>query len=58
MSNDDNGSGHRMTWIGAAVAIALLLVGVWLARELTAAGRLQDCLMQGRTNCAAIQPSQ
>ena len=41
---------------GLAVAVVLLLVGLWLARELTAASKMQDCLMSGRTNCNVIQP--
>ncbi len=41
---------------GLAVAVVLLVVGMWLARELTAASKMQDCLMSGRTNCNVIQP--
>ena len=41
---------------GLAVAVLLLVVGLWLARELTAASKMQDCLMSGRTNCNVIQP--
>jgi hypothetical protein len=41
---------------GLAVAVVLLVVGLWLARELTAASKMQDCLMSGRTNCNVIQP--
>ena len=41
---------------GLAIAIVLLVVGWWLARELTAASKMQDCLMSGRTNCNQIQP--
>ncbi len=43
---------------GLAIAIVLLVVGVWLAHELSAASKLQDCLMSGRTNCNQIQPAQ
>ena len=41
---------------GLAVAVVLLVIGLWLARELTAASKMQDCLMSGRTNCNVIQP--
>jgi hypothetical protein len=41
---------------GLAIAAVLLVVGIWLARELTAASKMQDCLMSGRTNCNQIQP--
>ena len=42
---------------GLAIAVILLAVGLWLARELTAASKMQDCLMSGRTNCNVIQPA-
>jgi hypothetical protein len=41
---------------GLAIAVVLLVVGLWLARELTAASKMEDCLMSGRTNCNVIQP--
>jgi hypothetical protein len=34
--------------------VVLLVLGLWLAHELTAASKMQDCLMSGRTNCNAI----
>jgi hypothetical protein len=43
---------------GLVIAVVLLAVGVWLAHELTAASKMQDCLMSGRTNCNTIQPTQ
>ena len=33
----------------------LFLVGWLLAHELYASGKLEDCLMSGRTNCAPIE---
>jgi hypothetical protein len=42
---------------GLVIAIVLLAVGVWLARDLTAASKLQDCVMSGRTNCKVIEPA-
>jgi hypothetical protein len=41
---------------GLVIAVVLLVVGLWLAHELTAASKMQDCLMSGRTNCNVIQP--
>jgi hypothetical protein len=49
------GSNRRGAVAGLAIAVVLLVVGVWLAHELTAASKLQDCLMSGRTNCNTIQ---
>jgi hypothetical protein len=40
---------------GLAIAIVLLAIGVWLAKELTSASKMQDCLMSGRTNCNTIE---
>jgi hypothetical protein len=42
---------------GLAVAVVLLVVGLWLAHALTAASKMQDCLMSGRTNCNVIEPA-
>ena len=41
---------------GLAIAAVLLVVGLWLAHELRAASKMQDCVMSGRTNCNTIQP--
>ncbi|HET7886867.1 MAG TPA: hypothetical protein VFL62_11620 [Bradyrhizobium sp.] len=41
---------------GLAIAVVLLALGLWLAHELRAASKMQDCLMSGRTNCNQIQP--
>ncbi|MBV8926636.1 MAG: hypothetical protein JOZ74_14805 [Bradyrhizobium sp.] len=42
---------------GLVIAVVLLAVGLWLARDLTAASKLQDCVMSGRTNCNVIEPA-
>lgn len=41
---------------GLAIAVVLLVVGLWLAHELRTASKLQDCVMSGRTNCNVIEP--
>jgi hypothetical protein len=43
--------------IGLLIALLLVLGGLFLVRVLGRAGRLQDCVMSGRTNCAPIDPS-
>jgi hypothetical protein len=45
---------RRRALAGLAVAVVLLVVGLWLTHELTAASKMQDCLMTGRTNCNVI----
>ena len=55
---EKDGSGSRAPAIaGLAIAVVLLAVGIWLAHELTAASKMQDCLMSGRTNCNVVQPA-
>jgi hypothetical protein len=55
--DDPESQGNRTpAMAGLAIAVVLLVVGLWLARELTAASKMQDCLMSGRTNCNVIQP--
>ena len=37
------------------VALSLVVLGLVLVKMLGDAGRLQDCVMSGRTNCAPIE---
>jgi hypothetical protein len=53
----EQGGGRYRSLAGLAIAVALLAIGLWLAHELTAASKMQDCLMSGRTNCNAIDPA-
>ena len=55
MDEPDQGGNRHTALAGLAIAVVLLVVGVWLAHELTAASKMQDCLMSGRTNCNTIQ---
>jgi hypothetical protein len=54
--DDKDGQDRRFTASLAGLAIALLLavLGVFLVQKLSASAKLQDCLMQGRSNCAPI----
>ncbi len=52
--DEDQGGSRRGAIAGLVVAVVLLVVGLWLARELTATSKMQDCLMSGRTNCNII----
>jgi hypothetical protein len=54
MTDPEQGGNRRGAIAGLAIAVVLLLVGVWLAHELTGASKMQDCLMSGRTNCNVI----
>jgi hypothetical protein len=57
VSDPDKGGNRRGALMGLLVAAVMLAVGLWLARELTAASKMQDCLMSGRTNCNVIEPA-
>jgi hypothetical protein len=41
--------------LGLIVILSLAIAGVLLVRDLGAESTLEDCLMQGRTNCAPIE---
>jgi hypothetical protein len=58
MTDPEQGDSRRGAIVGLVVAAVMLAVGLWLARDLTAASKMQDCLMSGRTNCNVIQPAQ
>ncbi|HYL72522.1 MAG TPA: hypothetical protein VET66_12290 [Steroidobacteraceae bacterium] len=45
---------HKPGLLGLSVAVALIVLGLILVHLLGAAGRLQDCVMSGRSNCAPI----
>jgi hypothetical protein len=53
----DDGDNRRGAMAGLVIAVVLLAVGIWLARDLSAASKMQDCLMSGRTNCNTIEPA-
>ena len=53
----DQGGSRRPAIAGLVIAAVLLVAGLWLAHELTAASKMQDCLMSGRTNCNTIEPA-
>jgi len=57
MREPDEGDSRRGAMVGLLVAVVMLAVGLWLAHDLTAASKLQDCLMSGRTNCNVIEPA-
>jgi hypothetical protein len=56
MNEPEPKENRRPAIAGLLIAVVLLVVGLWLAHELTAASKMQDCLMSGRTNCNVIQP--
>ena len=49
----DDAAANRQTASlgGVAITLLLLVLGLFLVRELHAKGVVEDCLMSGRTNC-------
>lgn len=58
MAEPQGGDNRRGAVIGLVITVLLLAVAIWLARELSSASKLQDCVMSGRTNCNVIEPAQ
>jgi hypothetical protein len=53
--NDPEPEGSRRgALVGLLIAVVLLVIGLWLARELRSASQIQDCVMSGRSNCEPI----
>jgi hypothetical protein len=57
MDEPKQNENRRPAIAGLAIAVVLLVVGLWLAHELTGASKMQDCLMSGRSNCNVIEPA-
>jgi hypothetical protein len=51
---DDDTPPRRGALIALLLVAALAVGGLWLSQHLAAVGRLQDCVMSGRTNCAPL----
>ena len=45
---------QRAALIGLAICLALVLGGLYLVYALKKSAELQDCVMQGRSNCAPV----
>jgi hypothetical protein len=59
MADKRDNNSRRGPLIALGVVIFLFALGWLLAHELYVGGKLEDCLMSGRTNCEPIQaPSQ
>jgi hypothetical protein len=54
--NKETGN-QRRSMIALGVVVLLFLVGWFLARELYADSKMEDCVMSGRTNCAPLDTS-
>lgn len=52
-----SGDSRRGAIAGLIIAVVIIAVGLWLARQLTTASKMQDCVMSGRRNCNVIEPA-
>ncbi len=55
-SEDDEDGANRQTasLAGLAVALLLVVVGLFLVHTLQTKCAIEDCLLSGRTNCSAV----
>jgi len=53
-NNEQDRAGRRRSLIALGVVVFLFLVGWLLAHELYANGKIEDCVLSGRTNCMPI----
>jgi hypothetical protein len=53
--NDDDGGGSRRgALIGLLITALIVVAGYWLMTALRDQGKMEDCLMSGRSNCAPL----
>jgi hypothetical protein len=55
MRDDEPPDSRRGLLIALVLLLLLGLLGLWVSHALRSAGSIQDCAMQGRSNCAAGQ---
>jgi len=51
---DSQNASQRRSMIALGVVVLLFVVGWILAHELYSNGKIEDCVMSGRTNCVPI----
>lgn len=51
--DEDQAEANRITTslAGLAIALFLVVIGLYLVQNLASKARLEDCLMSGRTDC-------
>ena len=53
--NDDDGEGSRRgAVIGLVITALIVVAGYFLMNALRDEGKVEDCLMSGRSNCAPL----
>ncbi len=54
---DEDARSQRAALLGLAICLLLVLGGLFLVYELKKMSDVQDCVMQGRTNCTPVDES-
>ncbi len=54
--DDEEPPNRRGALAAILVLVALAAAGIWLSGALRDTGRIQDCVMAGRKNCAPVTP--
>lgn len=52
--NDDDDGSRRGAVIGLVITGLIVVAGYFLMNALRNEGKVEDCLMSGRTNCAPL----
>jgi hypothetical protein len=52
--DDDGGSSRRGALIGLVITGMIVVAGYFLMNALRNEGKVEDCLMSGRSNCAPL----
>jgi hypothetical protein len=55
MADHDQRGSQRRSMVALGVVVVLFVVGWVLAHELYSNGKIEDCVMSGRTNCVPIE---
>lgn len=52
----DDADRQTMSLAGLAVTLVILVLCVWLTKQLQTKSAIENCLMAGRNNCDALVP--
>ncbi|HEV2188152.1 MAG TPA: hypothetical protein VGR70_13155 [Stellaceae bacterium] len=52
--DDDGGTSRRAALAGLIITLLIVVAGYYLMTALRDQGKVEDCLMSGRTNCAPL----
>lgn len=52
---DSQDANRRRSLVALGVVVLLFVVGLILVHELYVGGKLEDCLLSGRTNCEPVE---